>query len=122
MKIIRLILGIISIALYGVIISWLYIAGNTDVNNEEINSSVNTVLAFLFFIAGIAGIIGRESKSVSIIIGGFYALGGIIGAANAGSFADLKIWSVLSFIFAAFFVVSGIIQKNRYKKTKIKNL
>ena len=113
MKTARSVLGVISIALYGAVISWLYTAktGNAAVNNEEINGPANIAFAFLFLFAGIAGVSGRDCKKVSIITGVFYMSGGVIGGMNAGSFSDLKIWSILAFALGLFFVISGIAQK-----------
>lgn len=40
----------------------------------------------------------------------FYAFGGLIGLANVGSYSDLKIWSVLSLIFAAILLITLFIK------------
>lgn len=107
MKRIRVIMGIVSIAVYSAVISWLYMAGMQNTNNKMINFCC----AFLFLFAGMAGIFGRDSKKASIITGVFYVFAGVIGFLYSDSFFDLKIWSVLSFAFGIFFVISAIVQK-----------
>lgn len=64
-------------------------------------------------VAGIVGICCRRLKTGTIVAGCFYAVGGLLGIANAGSFSDLRVWSVLSFIFAAVFIITGILQKEK---------
>lgn len=71
------------------------------------------MLAICMLVAGIVGICCRKLKAGTIVAGAFYAFGGLVGIANAGSYADLQIWSVLSFIFAAVFIATGIMQKQK---------
>lgn len=115
MKTTRMILGIISIVLFLIIILQSCAAGvgNTLEGNGEVSGSAGMFLAFLMLSAGIVGVAGRKSRSCSCIAGGLYAFGGLIGICNVGSFADLQIWSILSFCFAGFFILSGILQKRK---------
>lgn len=46
----------------------------------------------------------------------FYAIGGLIGITNVGTYADLKIWSILSFIFAALLIFNLFKNKEEYNK------
>ena len=57
-------------------------------------------------LAGIIGITVKESSGAIIAATVFYALGGIIGFLNMGSFGDLTIWSGLSIIFAIVYALS----------------
>ncbi len=113
MKTARMIIGIISMVLFLIIGLQSCAAGlgNAMAENGEISGSAGIFLAFLMLIAGIIGVAGKKSKGASVTAGIFYAVGGLLGISNAGSFSDLKVWSVLSFIFAAVFVITGIMQK-----------
>jgi hypothetical protein len=64
-------------------------------------------------IAGIVGISTRKSKGGAITSGCFYAVGGLFGIVNIGSYKDLAIWSVLSFAFALVFIITGVIQNGK---------
>lgn len=113
MKTAKLIIGIISMVLFVVIAFQSCAAGigNTLAENGEVSGSAGFMLALCMMIAGIVGVAGRKSKGATITAGCFYALGGLIGIANVGSFADLLIWSVLSFVFAAVYIISGVMMK-----------
>ncbi len=113
MKTAKTVIGIISMVLF-VFITFQSCAagiGNALAENGEVSGSAGFLLAVFMLAAGIVGVAGRKSEICSIVAGVLYALGGIIGIANVGSFADLQIWSSLSFIFAVVFILSGIKQK-----------
>lgn len=65
-------------------------------------------------IAGIITLVSKESKGLTITAIVFYILGGILGFANAGTFSDLKIWSIIDLIFAACLLIQ--ILKNGKKE------
>ena len=116
MKTAKLIIGIVSIVLF-LLIGFQSCAagiGNTLAENGEVSGSAGFILAFFILVAGIVGVAGRNSKGAAITAGCFYAIGGVIGICNAGSFADLRIWSILAFVFAVIFIFSGV----RMKKTE----
>ena len=115
MKTSRLVIGIVSIVLFMVVTFQSCAAGigNALEGNEEVSGTAGFLLAVCMLIAGIVGICCRKIKSGSIVAGCFYAIGGLIGIANVGSYSDLQIWSILSFIFAAVFVITGIVQKEK---------
>lgn len=121
MKTARMIIGIVSMVLFILIMFQSCAAGlsNTLSENGEVSGSAGFMLAVCMLVAGIVGVAGKKSKPCSIVAGSFYALGGIIGIANVGTFADLQIWSILSLIFAAFFIVSGIIQKKKSSEPEV---
>lgn len=116
MKTSRMIIGIISIVLFLVVSLQSCAAGvgNALADNGEVSGSAGFLLAICMLIAGIVGIAARKSKAGSFVSGGFYAFGGLLGMANAGSYSDLRIWSGLSFIFAVVFILTGIIQKEKH--------
>lgn len=115
MKTSRLVIGIISCILF-LIISLQSCAagiGNTLEENGEVSGSAGFMLAICMLVAGIVGICCRKLKTGTIVAGVFYAVGGLIGITNVGSYSDLQIWSVLSFVFAIVFVATGIMQKQK---------
>lgn len=115
MKTSRLVIGILSIVLFLIISLQSCAVGlsNTLESNGETSGSSGFVLALCLLVAGIVGVATRKSKIGSIVAGCFYAFGGIIGIINVGSYKDLQIWSILSFIFAATFIITGILQKTQ---------
>lgn len=113
MKTTRLVIGIISIVLF-LLVSMQSCAagiGNALADNGEVSGSAGFFLALCMLVAGIIGICCRKLKAGTIVAGCFYAFGGLVGIANVGSYADLQIWSVLSFLFAIVFIVTAIRQK-----------
>lgn len=115
MKTARLIIGIISIVLFCIILfqSLMVGLGNTLAGNGEVSGSAGVIVAICMLVAGIVGIAARKGIAGGFVSAGFYAFGGIIGIANYGSYSDLMIWSVLSFIFAAVFIAGGIISAKK---------
>jgi len=113
MKTAKLVIGIVSMVLFLVIALQSCAAGvgNALEGNGEVSGSAGFVLALCMLVAGIVGVAGRKSFGAAITAGCFYAVGGIVGIANIGSFKDLLIWNVLSFIFAVVFIAAGIMQK-----------
>lgn len=115
MKTSRLVIGIISIVLFVLIVFQSCAVGtaNTLEGNGETSGSAGFFLAVCMLIAGIVGIVTRnKGKGGPIIAGCFYLIGGLLGIANVGSFADLQIWAILSFVFAAVFIIGALRQKN----------
>lgn len=113
MKTVKLIFGIISIVLFGLISVQSCAAGvsNALAENGEISGSAGLLLAFCMLIAGIVGICTRKSKIGGIVAGVFYLFAGLIGIANYGSYSDLAIWSVVCFIFGTVYLVGSIKMK-----------
>ena len=114
MKTTRLVIGIVSMVLF-IIISFQSCAvglGNALLNNEDTSGAAGIFLAFCMLVAGIVAVAARSSKSASIVAGCFYGLGGLIGVINVGTYSDLMIWSIISFVFAAVLIITGIVQKN----------
>lgn len=116
MKTTRLVIGIISILLFFIISLQSCAAGigNTLEGNGEVSGSAGFLLSICMLVAGIIGVSARKAKVGSIVAGGFYAFGGLIAIVNVGSYSDLQIWAVLSFIFAIVFILTGIKQKEKH--------
>lgn len=120
MKTTKLIIGIISIVLFLVVIFQSCAAGigNALEGNGETSGGSGVFLAICMLIAGIVGIATRTKTAGGIVSGVFYAIGGIIGISNYGSYSDLAVWSVLCFIFAVVFILGSIFTKKEKQKTQ----
>lgn len=119
MKTARLVIGIISMVLF-VFVSFQSCAagvGNALSENGETSGSAGLLIAFCLLIAGIVGVATRnKGKGGPITAGVIYAIGGISGlATNSTLYGDLKVWAVLSLIFAAVFILGAILQKPELK-------
>lgn len=115
MKTTRMVTGIISMVLFLIISLQSCVAGlgNALAENGEVSGSAGVLLAFCMLIAGIVSVAARKSNGGAITALCFYAVGGIIGIANVGSYSDLKIWSILSFIFAAILLITVIFSSKK---------
>ena len=126
MKTIKLTIGIISIVLFIIISFQSCIAGlgNALLNTGEVSGEAGLFLAFCMLIAGIVGICTRHGGIGCYIAGLFYFLGGLVGLVLRGSYSDLKIWSIISFIFAAVFIFGTLYAKEDLppKTNPLKNL
>lgn len=74
-------------------------------------------LAFLMLIGGIVGICTRNSagKAGTIITTVLYWIGGLVEVSQKGTYGDLPIWGVISFIFGAVFLIAAIKTKAHKK-------
>lgn len=109
MKTAKLTLGIISIVLSLVVLFQSCAVGlGTALSNNTNDTSGGTGIIFtiLLIVAGIVGIVGRSSKGGTIAATILYAVDGLIGTTATGMFSDLNVWGVISFIFAAVFLIS----------------
>ncbi len=118
MKTAKLIIGIVTIVLSGIIFfqSCAVGIGSALEESEEVSGPAGMIVAVCMLIAGIVAIAARKGRAGGFVAGGFYLLGGIIGIANVGSFGDLKIWSVLSLLLAAVLILGGILGKGKKAK------
>ncbi len=113
MKTARLIIGIISIVLF-VLIAFQSCAaglGNALEDNGESSGSAGFFVALCMLVAGIVGICTRKGIAGGFVCAGFYTVGGLLGITNYGSYSDLKLWSILCFVFAVIFVAGSIMTK-----------
>ena len=109
MKTAKLTLGIISIVLSFVILfqSCAVGLGNALSNNtKDTSGGAGIIFTILLIASGIVGIVGRSSKGGTIAATILYAISGLIGTTATGAFSDLNMWGVISFIFAAVFLLS----------------
>lgn len=113
MKAARLIIGILTFFLSIIIMFQSCAAGvvNSMKSSTDVGGSAGIFVALIAIISGIIAIVCRNSAKGSIVAGGFYAFGGLIGVSNAKVYTDLKVWGILFFIFAVFYIYSGIKQK-----------
>ncbi len=113
MKTAKLVIGIISIVLFLLIAFQSCAAGigNAIEDNGETSGSAGIIVAVCMLVAGIVAIATRKGIAGGFVSGGFYAFGGIIGITNYGSYSDLLIWSIVSFIFATVCIVGSILTK-----------
>ena len=123
MKTTKLIIGIISIVLFMVIAVQSCAAGigNALSENGESSGSAGFFVALCMLIAGIVGICTRKSVGGGYVSGVFYAIGGLIGITNYGSYSDLMIWSILSFVFAVVFILGSILTKKKLASKEAEN-
>lgn len=113
MKTAKLVIGIISMVLFLIIAFQSCAAGigNTLEDNGENSGSAGFFLALCMLVAGIVGVCTRKGAAGGFVSAAFYAIGGLIGITNYGSYSDLLIWSVLSFVFALVFIVGSVMTK-----------
>ena len=121
MKTAKLIAGIISIVVFGIIVVQSCATGVVNVieGNDDVSGSAGVLLALAMLIGGIVGLATRKSKGGGITAGVFYLLGAIIGFANLGTFVDLVVWSVLSLAFGALFILGSLFTKNRIDEAPV---
>lgn len=111
-----LLLGIISIVLFLIISLQSCVAGlgNALSENGEVSGSAGLILSVFMLIAGIISVISKSNKGMTIVSTVFYVLGGLMGIANVGSYADLQIWSILSLLFGALLIFHMVKYKELY--------
>ena len=112
------VIGILSIVLF-TLVSFQSCAaglGNAMQNNTEASGSAGFMLALAWLIAGIILLCSKKHKGMVITSIVFYVLAGIIGITNVGSFSDLQIWSIVSFIFTGLLIFHLIKNKQLYIK------
>lgn len=122
MKTSRLVIGIISIILFVIVSFQSCAAGisNSLANNGSNSGSAGLFLSICLLIAGIVGIAARKSKDGAITSGCFYLVGGLLAFGESKTFPDLAIWSLISFSFAAVFIIGALKQKNKIDDDTVK--
>jgi len=76
------------------------------------------MLSIFMLVGGITGIATRNSvkKGGPIAAGILFIIGALMGATSWGSdYADLRIWTVVSLLFALFYIVCAIKTKSNKK-------
>lgn len=115
LKTAKLVIGIISIVLFIIIMFQSCATGMVNVieSNDDVSGSAGMLLAFSMLIAGIIGVAARKSKGAGITAGVFYIVASLIGFANLGTFGDLVVWSVVSFVFGIVFILGSRKMENK---------
>jgi hypothetical protein len=114
----KLIIGIVSIALFMILIFQSCAAGVANAMNSNVTDSSGgggVFLAFAMLIAGVVGIATRKSRGGGITAGALYIIGAIIGFANLGTYGDLVVWSVVSAVFGVVFLIGSILMPKSQK-------
>lgn len=97
MKTAKLVTGILCMVFTLLVLFQSCAAGisNTISENGEVSGSAGLLLAILMLAGGIVEVATRKSskKGGAIAAMILFVLAAILGFANAGSYADLKIWS-----------------------------
>ncbi|MCH3916098.1 MAG: hypothetical protein LKE40_01145 [Spirochaetia bacterium] len=120
MKTLRMVIGIICCCLFLVVMvqSCAVGIGNTLEGSGETSGSSGFIFAIVFLISGILGIAGKKSNGAIITAAVLFLLAGIIGTTGAGSYSDLEIWGILSYIFSGIFILSVIISRKKNADNK----
>lgn len=115
MKTWRLIAGILSIVLCGIVLIQSCAAGlsNAIEENGEVSGSAGLIVAIGMLAGGIVSICTRKCKGKggSIALAIIFGIPFIIGICNFGSFSDLAIWSVWCLINAVLAIVTLFLKK-----------
>lgn len=114
------VVGVVSIVLFLLITlqSCVVGLGNTIEGQGEISGSAGFFLALFMLIGGILVLISKNKKGVLITAIVLYILGGLLGITNIGTYSDLAIWSVLSFIFGGLLLFHYFSNKEIYGNKK----
>ncbi|MGN0194588.1 MAG: hypothetical protein ACI39G_05715 [Pseudoramibacter sp.] len=111
----KLVSGILSIVFCAVILFQSCAAGvyNTLEANGEISGSAGVMVAILMLAGGIVSVATRQStkKGGNIAMLVVFLLAAMVGFGNAGSYSDLKFWSVWCLICAVLSVVAIVLNK-----------
>lgn len=117
MKTWKLVSGILSMVLFALVgmQSCAVGLGNAITENGESSGSAGIILSVLMLSGGIVSVAVRNAKGksgdIALVI--IFGLAFLLGFPNAGSFSDLKIWSVWCLINAILAVISMLKKKER---------
>lgn len=108
----KLILGIISMVLFGLVAFQSCAAGlgNIMSNNGEASGTFGFVVALNLLFSGIIAVAARKSTSKIpwIICTILLWINLLFSRAFNGSYGDLVIWGFISFLFGAFYLLSSV--------------
>ena len=114
----RLIFGIFAIVLF-VLIAFQSCAaglGNALEENNSMSGSSGLFLAIFMLVGGITGIATRKSTKRGGLIATciLFVIGALLGATSWNSdYSDLKIWTIVSLLFAFFYLICAIKTKKQ---------
>lgn len=112
MKATKLIVGILSIALFLVMTLQSYAAclADTIAADGKIRTA-GFLVAIMLLAGGIVAIVGRKHRGASIACSILYSIGAILGFANTGyRYKDLYLCSTFALALALFFFISIFVQ------------
>lgn len=108
----RMIIGILSIVLFLIIAFQSCAAGASNMlsNSGELSGSAGLLTAICFFVGGLVGLLTRNSQKKGGPIASciFYWFSFFLSRMFSGSFADLRIWGVLGFLFGTVFLIAAM--------------
>lgn len=116
MKVWKLVSGIISMVLFGLVVFQSCAAGvsNALEQNGESSGTAGIIVAFLMLAGGIVSVATRKAvgKGGNIALIVLFGLAALVGFTNYGSYSDLAIWSGWCVINAVIAVVDIVKNKN----------
>ena len=114
----KTIIGAFSLVLSVIVFFQSAIAGlgNVLADSGEISGTAGVLTAILFFTAGLVGLISRKSekKGGPIACGIMYWICFFFSRMFSGSFADLRVWGFIAFIFGTIMFFSTCRSKKGY--------
>lgn len=118
----RLVIGIVSI-LFFVFITFQSCTvglGNALMENEATSGSQGVIMALAYCIAGIVGIVTRNSvsKGGPIAAAVIYWIGAIFTIGSGDTYEDLPVWGTIAVIFGFVFLYSAIKTTGESKNVK----
>jgi hypothetical protein len=122
-KVWKLVSGILSIILFVLVTFQSCAAGvaNTLEENGEVSGTAGLIVAVCMLAGGIVSIATRKSGgkggNIALII--LFGLAALVGFANAGSYADLTVWSGWCLINAVIAIIAIITGKKKKTDTTV---
>ena len=114
----KIIIGIISMVLFGIVIFQSCAAGlgNALSGSGEMSGTFGFVVAFNLLVSGIIAVVARKSvkKTPWIIATCLLWLNYIYSRFFSASFGDLIVWGFISFSFGTFYLLSAVRKKKGY--------
>ena len=114
----RTVLGILSIILFIFVAMQSCAAGlgNALSNNGEVGGSAGALCALNLLVAGLIVLVARKTvkKAPMIVAAVLMFLNLFYGMILAGSYSDLQIWGILSFIFGLVYLFSVLRKKKQW--------
>ena len=109
----RLVLGILAIVLFVLVAFQSCAAGvsNALEESDSFSGSSGLFLAVFMLVGGITGVATRKSekKGGPIASGILFIIGALMGATSWNSdYSDLKVWTVVCLLFAAFYIICAV--------------
>lgn len=120
-KIIRLVVGIISMVLPLLILLQSCASGIINIfeNPDAADGTAGFLLSIFMLTAGIISVAARKTRGGTITAISFYLLGTVISDIDVAVFKDLIIWSYVSLIFAILLIISLAMKKDSSNCKKI---